>query len=257
MISSSINLGLSILDTQVFQNLITYLSNESFWSLMVYIGVVFSLALLLAEISDHLGPGVLRNFVVGKYHRAREESRIFMFMDMKASTTLAEQLGHAKYFRFLNEYYNDVTEAIIRSYGEIYQYVGDEVVVSWSLADGLRNHNCLRCFYLSKSIIKSHKDKYKKEYGAIPKFKAALHCGNVATGRIGLIKKEIVFTGDVLNTTARIQQLCNSYSVDNLMSEELLKQLKSNTNYSASEVGVVQLRGKDEQIKVYTFSRNI
>ncbi len=52
----------------------------------------------------------------------------------------------------------------------------------------------------------------------MPEFKAGFHIGKVITAEIGVIKKDIIFTGDVLNTTARIQGLSNTYEVDMITS---------------------------------------
>jgi adenylate cyclase len=75
-----------------------------------------------------------------------------------------------------------------------------------------------------KKAIEEQK-KYNATFGIIPGFKAAFHVGKVTTGEIGVIKKEIIFTGDVLNTTARIQGLCNIYNVDIIISHQLMKRL--------------------------------
>ena len=74
-----------------------------------------------------------------------------MFLDMKSSTTIAESLGHVKYFEMLKEYYSDLSDPIIKYSGEIYQYVGDEIVVSWKLKNGLQNNNCIQCFFAMKA----------------------------------------------------------------------------------------------------------
>src|SRR5205085_4361151 len=118
--------------------------------------------------SDNLGHEVLNNFLTGKYHRPTEGERIFMFLDMRSSTTIAEQLGHVRYFEMLQQYYNDLSEPIVRYAGEIYQYVGDEIVVSWTLKNGLQNNNCTHCFFAMKAAIKKQDDKYKKRFGLLP-----------------------------------------------------------------------------------------
>ncbi len=257
MMSTSIIMDVSLFHPVVYERLLAFFTNTGFWSIMLYVGVIFSVAIFFSEMSDHLGQGVLRNFLLGKYHKPREEERIFMFMDIKSSTTVAEKLGHVNYFRFLNEYYADVTKAIIETQGEIYQYVGDEIVISWKLKGGLTNNNCLRCFFMSKSIIKSHAKKYMQDFGMIPEFKAGLHYGQVTTGRIGVIKKEIIFTGDVLNTTARIQSICNTYNVDNLISNQLLSKLTPLGEFTSNEIGECQLRGKDNIVTLHTISNHL
>jgi adenylate cyclase len=203
-------------------------------------------------VSDNLGQGVLMNFLVGKYHKPREEERIFMFLDMKSSTTIAEKLGHVEYYKLLNEYYADITEAVVQTSGEIYQYVGDEIVVSWQIKHGLKNNNCLRCFFLIKQIFESVSEKYIREFGLVPGFKAGLHYGKVTTGEIGVVKKEIIFTGDVLNTTARIQSTCKNYDVDVLVSDDLIARLKTEDDYTLTEIGECELRGRDEKVKLQT-----
>ncbi len=118
--------------------------------------------------------------------------------------------GMSNYFEMLKEYYADLSEPIIQYYGEIYQYVGDEIIISWGLKNGLKNNNCIQCFFAMKAAIRQQARKYREKFGLLPEFKAGFHLGKVTTGEIGVIKKEIVFTGDVLNTTARVQGLCNT-----------------------------------------------
>ena len=206
-ITNSLRLNVSIFDLVVVESVFNFFNNFAFWSVIIYMGAIINITLFVSEVSDNLGQGVLMNFLVGKYHNPREEERIFMFLDMKSSTTIAENLGHVEYYKLLNQYYADITEAIVQTSGEIYQYVGDEVVISWKLKNGYQNNNCLRCFFLIKQIFESVSEKYIKEFGLVPGFKAGLHLGKVTTGEIGVVKKEIKFTGDVLNTTARIQSL--------------------------------------------------
>jgi len=251
-ITSSLMLHVGLFDQRVGDHLKLFFTDASFWSIMLFVGVVFSLSVLIREMSHHLGHGVFLDFLLGKYQVPREEERIFMFLDLKGSTSLAERMGHIPYFKFLNQYYLDISKAIIDTGGEIYQYVGDEVVITWELHDKLTYDKCITCFFMIKSIIKSKADWYQKTYGTVPEFKAGLHCGKVTTGRIGILKKEIVFTGDVLNTTFRIQSNCNQHQVDNLMSEALVRHLQKNSAYRFRAIGDIPLRGKAEPLKLYT-----
>jgi len=205
-----------------------------------------------AEVSESVGQGVLNNFFIGKYHTPTEEERIYMFLDMKSSTTIAEKLGHVKYFGMLREYYADLSEPIVRYSGEIYQYVGDEVVVTWKLKNGLRDNNCIECFYAMKQSLISNVAKYSEAFGVVPSFKAGFHSGAVTTGEIGVIKRDIIFTGDVLNTTARIQSLCNTYDVDILISGELIKKLSLPARYQIKSLGDNELKGRNEKIELLT-----
>lgn len=181
-----------------------------------------------------------------------EVERIFMFLDIRDSTRIAEELGHIRYFALLNRFFSDISGPIDAHKGEIYQYVGDEIVVSWEKSQGLEDGNCLKAFFAIQERIRRLAPDYEKEFGLIPAFKAGFHMGNVTTGAIGTIKKEVVFSGDVLNTTARIEALCNRYGVDMLMSEELWEALPRIEGWEASAIGDIMLRGKQRTIRLLT-----
>lgn len=224
------------------------IKNYFFWL------VIATFTILAIQINDKYGPGIFYSFLMGKYFHPKAEERIFMFLDIRSSTTIAEQLEELQYFEFIKEFIQDVTPGILNSKGEIYQYVGDEIVVSWPFQKGLEHNNCITAFFEIQDIIKAQSDKYLKKYGLVPSFKVGLHGGKVISGEIGLIKRDIAFSGDILNTAARIQAKCNELGVDLLISENLFLQLRqSNNNYSSRSIGEVDLKGKAKALKLYTF----
>jgi adenylate cyclase len=236
------DLSLSLINDTLF------LKKLLFWFLVVMLTIVG------LHVNEKYGPGILGKLIMGKYHHPREEERIFMFVDIRSSTTIAEQLGHLRFFELLNDFYRDLTNPILYKSGEIYQYVGDEIVISWPMELGLRNANCLRCFYGMKGTLETLSAEYKKNYGSVPVIKAGLHCGPVTTGEIGVIKKDIVFSGDVMNTTSRIQAKCNQFGVDILLSKTLLDKLKLPPDeFHRKRVGMIELRGKKKKVELYSF----
>jgi adenylate cyclase len=87
-------------------------------------GVTFSLVVslgfnLLYGVNDLLGPGVLFNFIAGRYRRPRSEERVLLFIDMASSTAIAERLGETRFLDFLNRFVADVTAAIVAQRGAI------------------------------------------------------------------------------------------------------------------------------------------
>src|SRR3982751_1251370 len=141
---------------------------------------------------------------------------------------------------------------ILKCSGEIYQYVGDEIIVSWTLSKGLQKNSCIQCFFAMKQALEKQAQKYKDRFGVLPGFKGGFHVGKVTTGEIGVVKKDIMFTGDVLNTTARIQGLCNTYNVDILLSGDLRKMLSPDKTWQMKSMGENELRGRDEKIELFT-----
>ena len=253
LVANFVELRASVFNRQVWNNVWAFLSDASFLSVVVYIVTGILVSQFYNEVSESIGHEVLNNFFTGKYHRPIEEERIYMFLDMRSSTTIAENLGHVMYFKMLREYFADLSEAVIKHSGQIYQYAGDEMIVTWNLKKGLQNNDCIQCFFAMKKIIAGQVAKYREKFGLLPQFKAGLHCGKVTTGEIGVIKKEIIFTGDVLNTTARIQGLCNQFNVDLLVSGELVKKLDLDISFSIKSLGENELKGRGEKISLFTF----
>lgn len=233
-----------LLDPYALRNILT-------WLLVGFITVT------MLQISDKYGPGVFNKFLRGKYYNPQEEERIFMFLDLNNSTSIAEKLGNVQFFKLLNTYFADITDSILDSHGEIYQYVGDEIVVSWTTGRGLNNANCIQCFFEIKKEISKKSSQYQGQFGVVPEFKGGIHVGKVIVGEIGIIKKDIVYSGDVLNTTARILELSKHYQQKLIITQTLYERLASKpTRFNFQCLGQIPLRGKDTQMDLWTVSIN-
>ncbi len=247
---NSFNMGLPLFHEQVLDTILNFFTSFTLLSIVIFIGFMISITLFYSEIVDYLGVDVVSSFFTGKYARSVEEDRIFMFLDMKGSTTIAEKLGHQKHYKLINDYYADMSNSIIRTKGHIYQYVGDEVVIFWNLEEGITANHCLECFFQIKGKIQHRSDYYLHAYGVIPTFKAGVHFGKVTRGQVGVIKRELLFTGDVLNTTSRIQSLCNELQSDLLISEELKDRLIVE-GFQFERKGSFELKGRNQPIILY------
>jgi adenylate cyclase len=229
-----------------------FIKNYILWLLIVLV------TLVILMVNDKYGPGVFPDYLKGKYFQPKRERRIFMFADIKDATTIAEILGEEKYFHFLKDFFKVIAPAIIETKGEVYQYVGDEIVVSWKIKKGLEKGNALRCFYKMKELIEKKSTHFEKHYKYQPKFKVGYHYGAVMVGEIGQIKREIAFSGDVLNTTSRIQAKCNELGVDILVSEEFAEiHYILPKGIEAVNLGEQNLKGKAEPMCLVTFRNEI
>lgn len=199
-----------------------------------------------------LGPRTLINYLKGRYHKPRSEERIFMFIDLNRSTHFAETLDPMKYHQLLANFFNDISPAITRTKGEIYQYVGDEMVITWTIKDGIKKNNCVRCFFEMQEIIENLQDEYLKNFNLIPEFKAGLHGGEVITAIIGKLKSDIVFHGDVLNTSERILNQCHPLQKKILVSEFVVRRLNLYPYFEAEFVNSIRLKGKEKDMSLYT-----
>jgi adenylate cyclase len=220
-------------------------------AVMILLGLGLSLCInSFGAINRKLGPGIILNWVTGKYHTPREEERIFMFLDLKNSTTLAEKLGNIRFSKLCQDFFHDLSLPVIESKGEVSHYIGDEAVLTWKPKRGLENANCIRCYHIMEKQIAKRAAHYQKEYGITPAFKAGLHIGPVVAAEVGDIKSEIVYHGDVLNTTARITGLCSELESDLLISGDLHARVTLPLGLVATSFGARLLKGKEHAVEI-------
>lgn len=249
----SVELGIPPWEVLVHQEALDFLSGEFLVILLLCLIVAF-IVNAVRLIVKRFGEGVFWDYITGKYHLPREEERVFMFLDLYASTTIAEKIGHRQYHYFLNELFRDISEPIWHNWGEVYQYVGDEVVITWDLKDGTHEGHCIRCFFEIQNVLRQESAKYEKAYGFAPQFKAGIHAGKVIAGEVGDLKTEIVFHGDTVNTASRIRSECNIYQKDLLVSRELLDLLPNDikNQFESQFIGRIKLKGKEQEIELYS-----
>jgi adenylate cyclase len=220
-----------------------------------FLGIALLISLFsnfLDELHRKLGRDAIYNLVLGKYHQVKQEERFFLFIDLNQSTDIAEEMGEMEFSHFLQDYFYDISEPIARYFGRVYQYVGDEVVVTWPLKKGLRYALCVRCFFAIQKQIRRYATQYEKRYGRVPEFKASLHGGSVVVSEVGKYKSEIAYHGDVLNTTARILSKCHDLNAEFIISEYVAERVDMPKYLQAEGLGSFQLKGKQQEVELYS-----
>lgn len=212
--------------------------------------ILFIITQFYLEINDKYSPGVFIDVLRGKYLIPKVEDRIVMFIDLKDSTPTAEFLGHSKYFLFIRDFIYNISMAIIEFKGVIYQYVGDEVVVSWK--DNPANIKaCLDAVIQARKNIQKNSQEFNRKYDVIPEFRVGIHVGEVTVGEIGIIKKDLAMTGDTMNTTARIRSACNEHNEKFIISKAF-KDKSDLKHFQVKSLGLVDLRGKAKEIELFS-----
>ena len=218
-------------------------------STMVW-SIIVAMTQLMIQVDIKFGQGVFKDIAMGKYHTPKEEQRVFMFLDINSSTSIAERLGDETYHRMLRDFFADITNPILENHGSIYQYVGDEVIVSWEYRNGIEDAASVNCFFDLKNHIQEQREKYLKKYGLVPSFKAGIHCGDVVVGEVGIIKRDITYSGDVLNTTSRIQGMCKQFNEEVIVSEDLISRIGLASKFTTALLGSIKLRGKEKELSL-------
>lgn len=227
-----------------------------FYLLLIYYSFMTLLISFINQVNKKYGPGVLVPLLLGRYRNPKEEERIFMFMDLKSSTTTAEKLGHLEYSSLIRDCFMDINQVLLPFRAQVYQYVGDEIVVTWMEDEGLKNNFCVNFYFACRMQFRERAEYYRTNYGLLPDFKAGAHSGKVTAVEIGEVKRDIAYHGDTLNTASRIQGVCNEYNKGFLVSEYLFRKLGENLNIKSEWLGTTLLKGKAEKVGLVSIEGN-
>ena len=228
---------------------------HEFWvflALLMAASFVVNFGLQLRRV---LGPETLKALFLGTYRRPQREERAFAFLDLTDSTAWAERLGPLRFTDFKNDFFADVAEPVLATGGRIVQYVGDEVMVSWPMKRALRDAAPLRFYFLVEDRVAAHADRYRQRYGDVPRFKAGVHGGWVVTAEVGDLKRDIVHSGDVVNTAARIEGECRPRGCALLVSDALSARMPPLAEATRTALGPADLRGKSEPVGLVSVAR--
>lgn len=198
-----------------------------------------------------IGGRILNALLLGRYHPPIREERVFLLIDIKGSTALAERLGDERAHGFITSVFFDIDQPILEHDGEIYVYLGDGLIASWPLARGAGGARCVRCYLAIRDTLAGRAAYYRQRYGTAPEVRAVLHAGPIVAGECGDAKLSIVYLGDTLNTAARLEEQAKALDRQCLISADLLRRLELPASLVAEPLGPIALRGRQQPVDTY------
>jgi len=225
-------------------------SMKVFWISMIFSVVSVTLFNLVTGITGLIGGRTFLNFISGRYHSPVEENRFVLFVDIVGSTALAERLGGVGIHRLLDRIFHLLTVAVEDYRGEVLNYVGDEVIITWPERRGAVDHRPLRCFVAMREELARASGELQREFGVVPQIRGSLHFGTVIIGEIGDVKRAIVFNGDVMNTAARLEELSRTVDGGFLASRAAMERFNPGLPFAVRDLGRLTIRGRTDGIDV-------
>jgi len=166
-------------------------------------------------------------------------------------------LGEVAFLTFLSRFIGDVGAAIAAQRGEIYKYIGDEVIATWPLAAGIKHARSIRACFDAMESLAAHDAEYQRDFGRRPRFRAALHCGPVVVGELGSIRLEVALIGESMNIAARIEEACRDTGQDVLASAALIDRIAAlPPGVAKRSLGPVKLRGTATELELFALTRD-
>jgi adenylate cyclase len=218
--------------------------------------VLVAVMVMMFQAAGLVGYRTFMALSLGRYRRPFAERRFFLFVDVVGSTAIAERLGALEAHRFLAAVFATVAEPVERYRGEIYQYVGDEIVITWVEADGVADARAVLCFFAMGAALAADASRFVQRFGVQPELRAALHLGEVIAGEVGQVRRAIVFHGDVMNTTGRLEQATREVGCLFIASAEALASLDPPAEIRTHDLGALALRGRVEPVHAFCIEQS-
>ncbi len=179
---------------------------------------------------------------------AVEKEVTICFSDIRNYTSLAEQLSPQENFQFVNDY-NHRMGPIIQNYqGFVNQYMGDGIMAIFpnTAEDALRAAVDMQQALQQYNAERASEGKFSIKVGM------GLHSGSLIMGITGDENRMDAATiSDSVNSAARIENLTKHYGASILLSEVSIKKLDNPSEFHFRYLGPVQVKGKQEPIKIY------
>ena len=190
--------------------------------------VVFLISItimLILRIVSFIGGKNLLHLLTGRYQRPVQENRAFLFIDLKDSTTITEQLGVVRAREFISAFIFDVSKSITDNRGDIYKFTGDGIIAVWRHDEGSSTSDAVRAVLDARDVLARRSRHYRDAFGYEAEFRAGLHAGVVVASEQGDLRRSIEFNGDHINIAARLEQKAKDYNLPLVFSEDVAADL--------------------------------
>ena len=225
---------------------------------LLYALVVSGVIITVDRARELIGTEMFRDILLGRYHHPVEEERIFLFLDLIGSTDYAQRHGDLRAQAFLSAIFAALADPVRRHRGAIDDYVGDMAMVTWPLATGVAQARCVACVFAFFDDVARDGERWRREFGQVPRFRAALHGGQVVTAEVGSDKHKIAYFGDVVNTTGRLEGLCRQLDAPVLVSADLMDVLPGlPPGVVVRPLGAHGLKGRGQSLRVFALDSDV
>ena len=207
-------------------------------------------------VSDAVLKEILKN--PQKVTLGGEEREVTVFFsDIRGFTTISEKTTPKELVRMLNRYFTEMTEEVLASGGVLDKYIGDAIMAFWGapIDDSNQADNALKASLAMLKKLKALNQELKKVGDPEINIGIGLYTGTVIVGNIGSEKRfDYTIIGDTVNVASRLESLNKEYHTQLILGDATVKKLKK--KIPLRELGSVSVKGRKEQITIYTLEEN-
>jgi adenylate cyclase len=181
-----------------------------------------------------------------KYQGGAEIELSLLFVDVRGSTALAEDMNPTEYSKLINRFYQAASQVMIQSDALIDKIIGDQVAGMYVPGFAGKEHP-RRAIEAAREILQA--TGYGSSGKAWISLGAGVHTGTAFVGSLGSEQgtSDITVLGDAPNTAARLST--NAHKGEILISESAYK--ASGLESGDLEKRTLELKGKSEPVNAW------
>ncbi len=175
-----------------------------------------------------------------------------LFSDIRGFTGVSEKLSPQKLVGMLNQYFNAMSEEILKHKGILDKYIGDAIMAFWGapVPDENQADNAVQAAIGMKEQLENFNKKQKEKGQPEINIGIGIYSGLAVVGNVGSETRfDYTAIGDSVNIASRIEGLTKTYQTKIIISETVKEKLKE--KYFLELLGSVSIRGRNEPVKIY------
>lgn len=172
-----------------------------------------------------------------------------LFADIRNFTPFAEKTDPESVGHRLNLFLDGMVKSVFDYQGRVDKFIGDCVMAVFGSPVPLKNHALNACLAALEMTEKARTLGFKIGIG--------INSGEVISGNFGSpMRMEYTVIGDTVNLASRLEGLTKEFNCPIIMSEMTYQEVRQElVSVQVTELGRVRVKGKEEDINVYSIQR--
>jgi class 3 adenylate cyclase len=203
-----------------------------------------------------VSPEVAELFVSGQVELGGEMREItILFSDIRGFTTISESLPPDQVITFVNEWLDEMHEAIQGAGGIVHKLAGDSIMALFGapVANPDSARAAMQAAVGMRARLATLNERRQARNEVPLRIGIGINTGSVVAGGVGSEDRlEYTVLGDAVNFTARLESLTKEFPEhDILTSEATLLALPDSAQVETVDLGEVTVKGKTEPMRVF------
>lgn len=176
-----------------------------------------------------------------------EREMVVLFSDIRAFSTLSEDMTPQETFDFINGYFSRVGPVVREHGGFVDKFVGDAVMALFD-----RPANAIDAAIAVQHEVRRFNEARARQFLQPIAIGVGMHFGSLMLGTVGESKRmETTVISDGVNVASRVEGLTKIYGAAIVVTEPLLAHLGDRKPYRLRRLGSVQMKGATRPIGIY------